>query len=124
HSHGQRALEPASNSAKMLRRPRPPKQKGILKTRMPFPLNFADSIREPLLRPYRNRRFRRRTRSALRNFFCLRPRFADVDAALEEGAVFNRDARRHHVPGQRTVTADITTVAGGQVAAHFAEHYD
>jgi len=49
---------------------------------------------------------------------------ADVDSALEEGAVFDRDARGDHVAGQRTVAADIDAVAGGQISANFAEDDD
>src|SRR3974390_1455307 len=50
--------------------------------------------------------------------------FADIDAALEKRAVFNRDARRHHITRQRTIAADVHAVAGGQVATYLAEHND
>src|ERR1700681_4512772 len=43
--------------------------------------------------------------------------FADVDAALEERAVFNRDARCNHVAGERTIAANVDPVAGRQVPA-------
>src|SRR5882724_4114308 len=47
---------------------------------------------------------------------------ADINAALEEGAIFDGDAGGHDIAGERAVTADIHTVAGGQVAAHFSEN--
>jgi hypothetical protein len=47
------------------------------------------------------------------------PRFADVDAALEEGAIANADALCGHIPGQRTFTADVHTVAGIDITAYF-----
>src|SRR6202041_3951640 len=47
---------------------------------------------------------------------------ADVDATLEERTVFDRDACRDHVTGERSITADINAVAGRQIAAHFAQH--
>src|SRR5581483_3122669 len=48
----------------------------------------------------------------------------DVDAALEERAVFNRNALGDDVAGQRAFGADIHAIAGLQVTAHFAEHHD
>src|SRR5580765_6252732 len=74
----------------------------------------------------RHCRFRSSRRSALRFFLlaALLRTFADVDAALEERAVFNRDARGHDVAGQRSVTANVDAVARGQIAAHLAEHDD
>ena len=45
---------------------------------------------------------------------------ADIDAALEERAIFNRDARRDNVAGQGAVAADIDAIARGQIAAHRA----
>src|SRR5208282_63855 len=39
---------------------------------------------------------------------------ADVDSALEEGAVFNRDAGRDDVAGERSVAANVDAVAGRQ----------
>src|SRR5690242_6982146 len=39
------------------------------------------------------------------------PRLANVDAAFEERAVFNGDARRNNVSGQRAVAADIDAIA-------------
>ena len=50
--------------------------------------------------------------------------FADVDAAFEEGAVFDGDAGGDDVAGERTVAADVDAVAGGQIAADFAEDDD
>src|SRR3954453_10913641 len=44
---------------------------------------------------------------------------ADVDAALEERAVFNRDTRCDHVTRQRSVAPNIHPVARGKIAAHF-----
>jgi len=49
-------------------------------------------------------------------------RFADVDAALEEGPITNADALCGHIPGQGTFTADVYTVAGIDVADHFAKN--
>src|SRR5436305_10641391 len=49
---------------------------------------------------------------------------ADVDATLEEGAIFDRDALGDHIAGQRTFVADVHTVGGGQVAADLAEDND
>jgi hypothetical protein len=51
------------------------------------------------------------------------PQFADVNAALEEGAIANADALCGHIPGQRTFTADVHTVAGIDIAAHFAKNH-
>src|ERR1700722_4920528 len=50
--------------------------------------------------------------------------FANVDAAFEEGAVFDGDAGCHDVAGERAVAADIHAIAGGEIAAHFAEYDD
>src|SRR6185312_8710956 len=47
---------------------------------------------------------------------------ANVDAAFEERAIFDADALRHDVAGERTFVADINAVAGRQVAANLAEH--
>src|SRR5271154_7102675 len=49
------------------------------------------------------------------------PRFADVNAALEEGAIANADALCGHIPGQRTFTADVHTVARIDITAHLAK---
>src|ERR671935_3068087 len=51
-------------------------------------------------------------------------RFLNVDATLEEGAIFDADALRNHVAGKRALTADIHAVAGAQVTFHFADHHD
>ena len=50
------------------------------------------------------------------------PRFADVDAALEEGAFANADALCSHIPGQRSFTADVHTIAGIDITPHFAKN--
>src|SRR5579863_6443978 len=50
--------------------------------------------------------------------------FADVNAALEIRAVFYGNAGGDNVAGERAVAADIHAVAGGQIAAHFAQHDD
>src|SRR5438128_919167 len=47
---------------------------------------------------------------------------ANVDATLEEGAIFNADALRDDVACKRAFVADVYAVAGVQVAADFAEH--
>src|SRR3954454_23203858 len=49
---------------------------------------------------------------------------ADIDAALEEGAIFDRDALGDYVAGQRTFVADVDAVGGGQVATDLAEDND
>src|SRR5436190_3530011 len=49
---------------------------------------------------------------------------ADIDSALEERSVFNGDAGRNYVAGERTVAANIHAIACGQVAADFAEHHN
>ena len=49
---------------------------------------------------------------------------ADVDAALEEGAVFDGDAGGDDVAGERAFAADVDAVGGLAVAADFAENDD
>jgi len=49
---------------------------------------------------------------------------ADVDAAFEEGAVFDADAGRGYVAGEGAFAADVDAVLGVDVAAHFAEDDD
>ena len=49
-------------------------------------------------------------------------RLADVDTALEERAVLNGDALGGDIAGERTFAADVDAIAGGDVAAHLAEH--
>ena len=49
---------------------------------------------------------------------------ADVDAALEVGAVLDGDAGGGDVPGEGAFAADVDAVAGMDVAAHLAEHDD
>ena len=51
-------------------------------------------------------------------------RLANVDAALEERAILDRDALRDHVAGQRAFAANVHAVAGVDVAAHLAQHHD
>jgi len=46
---------------------------------------------------------------------------ADIDAALEECAVFNADTGRGHVAGQGAFGTDVHAVGGGDVAAHLAQ---
>jgi len=60
------------------------------------------------------------------DFFAVRflAGFPDIDAALEEGPVFDGDAGGHDVTGERTVAADINPVAGSEVAAHFSQDND
>src|SRR5208282_2453372 len=105
-------------------------EKGILGTRMPFVLKliYRPERIAGLLRSSRNRRLRRRARNTLRRFLRLsgsrRSRLANVDAAFEERAIFYRNPRRHHVAGQRTVTADVHPVARRQISTHLAQHHD
>src|SRR6202034_1162879 len=49
-------------------------------------------------------------------------RLTNVDTALEEGAIFNADALRNDIAGQRTFAADVDTVAGIDVAAYLTQH--
>src|ERR1700688_3993744 len=49
---------------------------------------------------------------------------ANIDAALEVGAVFDGDAGRGYGAGERAVTPDIHAIASRKVAAHFAKHND
>ena len=50
--------------------------------------------------------------------------FADVDAALEERTIFNRDACRNDVARQGTIAADVDAIARRQIPAHFSQHHD
>src|SRR5271167_709675 len=50
--------------------------------------------------------------------------FANVNPALEISAVFDADALRDHVPGERAFAADVHAIAGCDVAADFAEYHD
>src|SRR5512141_256431 len=45
---------------------------------------------------------------------------ADIDTALEESTVFDADALGDNIAGQRTFIANVDTVGGGKIAAHFA----
>ena len=49
---------------------------------------------------------------------------ADVDAALEEGAVFDGDASGDNVAGKGAFTANVDSIGGLAVAANFAENDD
>src|SRR5208337_980081 len=49
---------------------------------------------------------------------------ADINPALEIGAVFDADALRDHVSRERAFAPDVHPVAGRQVAANFAQHHD
>src|SRR3989442_5111259 len=64
----------------------------------------------------------RRSNSRLVFAIRLLPSFADVDSAFEEGAVFDRDARRNHIAGERTITADVNAVARREIATNFSQH--
>src|SRR5205085_10112225 len=48
----------------------------------------------------------------------------NVDPALEEGAIFNADALRHDVTGERALIADVHTIGGVEVAPHLADHHN
>ncbi len=48
----------------------------------------------------------------------------DVDAALEQGAVFDADTRRDDVADQLGILADINFIGGDHVALHLAEDDD
>src|ERR1700722_2797649 len=52
-----------------------------------------------------------------------RTRLANVDAALEEGSIFDGDARGDHVAGQRTFAADVDAIARVHVSAHLAQYH-
>src|SRR5438270_10439476 len=49
---------------------------------------------------------------------------ADVDTALEVGTIFDGDTGRNYVAGEGAVAANVDSIAGRQVAAHFAENDD
>ena len=49
---------------------------------------------------------------------------ADINAALEECAVFDADALGDDIAGEGAFAADVNTVAGGDVALYLAEHND
>src|SRR5664280_2766615 len=49
---------------------------------------------------------------------------ADIDAALEVSAIFNADALGDDVAGERAFAAEVHAVAGGHVAADFAQHHN
>lgn len=51
-------------------------------------------------------------------------RLADVNAALEIGAIFNADPLRNHVAGQGAFIPDVYPVAGIDVPVDFAEDND
>ena len=48
----------------------------------------------------------------------------DVDAALEEGAIFNADAGGSHVACQGTFGADVDAIGSGDIAADLAQNDD
>src|SRR5512146_1547715 len=87
-----------------------------------YTARVADSGSQPrrreLLRASRARFLR------IRHRLDLLAGLANVDPALEEGAVFDADALRNHVAGKRPFVADIYTVGGGQVAANLAQDHD
>ena len=84
---------------------------------------FPDGQRLTGLRPRRTRSLRRGRGLALLAIRLL-PSLADVNATFEERAIFNRDARRNYVAGERAIAADIHAIAGGEIATHFAQHHD
>src|SRR5271165_4347586 len=49
---------------------------------------------------------------------------ADVDATLKVGALFDTDALRDDVAGERTLTANVEAIAGRHVAANFTQNND
>jgi hypothetical protein len=50
--------------------------------------------------------------------------FADIDSTLEICTIFDTDALRYDVPGQRAFVPDINPVAGIEIATNLAEHHD
>ena len=50
-------------------------------------------------------------------------RLANVDPALEVGALVDRDAPCGNIPGQRTFTADVNTVGGIDIPAYPAQNH-
>src|SRR4051812_16877241 len=65
----------------------------------------------------------RRRRRCCRCGSRLLVRFADIDSALEERAVFDADASRGHIAGQGAFGADVHAIAGGDVAPHLAKDH-
>jgi hypothetical protein len=51
-------------------------------------------------------------------------RLANVDSALEKCAIFDRDALRDHVAGERSFAADIYAVTGVHITLDFAQDHD
>ena len=66
----------------------------------------------------------RRTPANGRHLRRLGVGLADVDAALEERAILDADARRGHVAAQRALGANVHAVRGGDIAAHLAQNDD
>src|SRR5579884_4528973 len=65
--------------------------------------------------------FRLRSARVRLDFGLLISGLADINAALEEGAILNRDALRYDIARERAFAADVHSVTGVHVAAHFAE---
>ena len=49
---------------------------------------------------------------------------ADVDSALEEGAILDADASRRYVAGESTLGANVDAVSGVDVALELSKHDD
>src|SRR5205814_7082197 len=50
--------------------------------------------------------------------------FLEIDAALEERAIFNAQAVRYHITGQSTFCTDVNAVADRHVAVKLSHHDD
>src|SRR5512146_3558171 len=87
-----------------------------------YTARVADSGSQPrrreLLRASRARFLR------IRHRLDLLAGLADVDPALEEGAVFDADALRHDVAGKRTFVADVHAVLRDQITLDLAHDHD
>src|ERR1700733_13416231 len=72
------------------------------------------------------RNFGRYRRRAGFHFFAIRllTTLTNVDAALEEGAVFNGNTCSHDISSQGAITTNVDPVAGGQVAADLPQNHD
>ena len=47
----------------------------------------------------------------------------NLDRALHHGSVFNTDARRHDISGERTFAANVQTIRAMDIASHRAHDY-
>src|SRR5690242_19479628 len=66
----------------------------------------------------------RRRGSGFLGLGVLRSGCANVDAPFEEGAIFDADALRNYIAGERSLIPDVHPVTGGQISLHFAELHD